>query len=90
MNDLAQRHAIDVQLLSIKCGALYGALAFAGLIALGLVTGEHQVSLLAIVGAFFAYQNFSLVASNARDFYINAAMVFSIAAGAAAAALAVL
>ena len=27
MTDLAQKHAIDVQLTSIKCGALYGALS---------------------------------------------------------------
>jgi hypothetical protein len=88
MNDLAQRHAIDVQLLSIKCGAVYGALAFAGLILLGVSTQTYLVTLLAIAGAFFAYLNFMLISADAKAHWISGAMLLSIGCGAAAAIVA--
>ena len=81
MTDIQQKHAIDVQLLSIKCGALYGALAFAGLIVSHVVWGNPFGALAAIAGATLAYVNFSATAAGAREAIINGSMLLSIAAG---------
>lgn len=81
MTDVHQRHAIDVQLLAIRCGALYGALAFAGLIAAHLVAGAPLGALLAILGAAAAYANFTLIAASVRGPWIDLAMIAAIAAG---------
>lgn len=83
MTDAHQRHAIDVQLLAIRCGAIYGALAFAGLIAAHLVTGTPIGALAAILGAGAAYVNFSMIAGGASEFWVSVVMGVSIASGVA-------
>lgn len=86
MSDVSfeQKHAIDVQLLAIRCGALYGSLAIGGLIATHLVLGGAYAglgALLAVIAALFAYLNFSIIASNAESIWINRTQILSICAG---------
>lgn len=79
-----QQHAIQHQLLAVRLGALYGALAFAGLIATHLVAGGQdgaRGAFLAILGAGLAYVNFTLVVAQAKGHWINASMAASILAG---------
>jgi len=94
--DFRQRHAIDHQLQAIRLGAVYGALAFAGLIAANLtgwlIAGGGQSPfaagvLFAVAGAAFAYGNFTAVASGAKEPVIVTAMVLSILCGAASMAM---
>lgn len=75
---LEQKHAIEVQLVSIKCGAVYGALAFAGLIAGHVAGGSYAGILSAVAGSGFAYLNFSLIAAGAKGHWINLTMGASI------------
>mgnify|MGYP000899155725 CR=1 FL=1 len=85
--EIRQQHAIAIQRQAIGLGAAYGALAFAGLIVLGVVLDTPLASLSAIAGAFLAYLNFTLIASGARAHWVTATMVLSIMAGVASAVL---
>lgn len=75
---LEQKHAIEVQLVSIKCGAIHGALAFAGLITGHALAGSYAGILFAVAAAGFAYLNFSLIAAGAKGHWINLTMAASI------------
>lgn len=84
MTDVAQKHAIDVQLLSIRCGVIYGALALGGLIATHLMLSQTFAALgalLACAGALFAYANFSLIAGGASERWISGTQMLSILCG---------
>lgn len=81
MTDIRRQHAVDVQLTAIRCGAIYGALAFAGLIAAALVWDVRLALIGALLGAFAAYVNFTLVSANANTFWVSLTMSASIASG---------
>lgn len=90
--NLAQKHAIDLQLTAIRCGAIYGALALGGLVATHLMLGREFAglgALLACVAALFAYLNFSLVAADASSPWIGRTQVLSILTGVLSGILAV-
>lgn len=68
--DVAQKHAIDMQLLAVSCARSYGVLALGGLLglnAIGLFTGNSSAfvsgAMLAIFAAAFAYINFTAIAA---------------------------
>lgn len=84
MSDVAQQHAIQHQIQALRLGAVYGALAFAGLIATHLVIRtDHSAfgALLAITGALFAYLNFTAVSIDAESPWIGRLQLLSIGAG---------
>lgn len=82
---VAQQHAIAHQLQAVSLGALYGAVALAGLIFAHVMLSDHVGAALAIVAAFCAYMNFTCVAAGARGGLINLFMGLSIIAGGASA-----
>lgn len=88
MTDIHQQHAIDHQLQAVRLGAVYGALALAGLIALHIAEGNSIGALAAIIAALFAYLNFTLLAAGARDLLINLAMAASMGFGIASGVMA--
>jgi len=70
--EIAQKHAIDMQILAVSCARSYGMLALGGLLilnAIGLMDFERDYgafalgAMLAILGAAFAYGNFTAIAS---------------------------
>lgn len=86
--EIRQQHAIRHQLQAIRLGAVYGALALAGLIALHIASGATLGALLAIGSAFLAYLNFTIVSVNPESAWIGRTQMLSILSGAASAALA--
>lgn len=81
----------ELEIVSIRAGALYGVLAFAGLIALHL-TLTHSVvgAVLAVVGSGAAYANFTVLTANPRSAMVTVFMVLSIGMGVASGLLAIL
>ena len=78
-DDLAQKHAIDVQLLAISCARSYGMLtigALIGLNAIGYILTPHMNAFvlgaaLGVISATAAYANFALIASGSIPVYEN-------------------
>lgn len=84
MFDAAQDHAIRFQIESLRAGVVYGALAFAGLIATHIASGGQdgaRGAFFAIAGAGLAYVNFTLIVANAKGHWINATMASAILMG---------
>lgn len=84
---IAQQHAIAHQLQAVKLGALYGAVAIAGLIFAHVMLSDQFGAALAIAAAFCAYMNFTCVAAGERAWLINLFMGLAIIAGGASAVL---
>jgi len=89
-DDFARGYIGRFQLLSVACGAAYGVLALAGLIATHLVLGGPLASLgalLACVSALCAYLNFSVVSVAADNPWVGRTNVLSILFGVASGVL---
>ncbi len=85
-----QKHAADFQLLAISCARTYGAIAFGGLIFLNgcaMLAGKDGLfalsAILAVLGAAFAYANFTAAAGDAPPWTVHLTMAMSIMAGVA-------
>lgn len=84
----AERWVADFRLAAVLCGAVYGALALGALIALNALAWlvlRDPVYIIGcaagVAGAFLAYLNFTLVASDGDERGINVTMIASIISG---------
>lgn len=84
-DDFARAYVARYQLVAIACGAAYGVLALAGLIATHIAMSTAWTplgALLACAAALCAYLNFSLASSDSDSHWLDRTRILSILLGA--------